>query len=288
MNPEIRRLDIRGLDYHVNEWGDSSLPKLFMLHGWMDCGESFKFMAPYLVEHFHLIAPDLRGFGDTEHVPGGYYFPDYFADLELLIDHYAPQDKVKLVGHSMGGNIVKMYAGIRPERVAAVLSLEALGLPPTEPADAPQKYRDWMREILSGEPSKVYPNADMLKQSIYKGNPSLPIEIIEELAVMWGRQIDDSGAMMLKHDHKHRYTNPVRYNYDDVLAVWREVSARVGLVMAEKSVLYQRFEAAGRIAEAREVLGIADEDYFVVPDAHHMLHLEQPERSADCVLRFFS
>jgi pimeloyl-ACP methyl ester carboxylesterase len=157
------KLDIRGLLTHVQEWGEPSSPKLFILHGWMDCGATFKYMMPHLSDHFHVIAPDLRGFGETEKSPEGYWFPEYFADLEVLLSHYAPTGRVNLAGHSMGGNIVLMYAGIQPDRVARVLSLEGLGLPPSEPKDAVGKYRQWMTQVLSDEPSKIYPNINRLR-----------------------------------------------------------------------------------------------------------------------------
>ena len=165
-----KTLNIRGLNYHIQEWGDPEKPLLVLLHGWMDCGATFKFMADHLTDHYYLVAPDWRGFGNTEHAPG-YWFPDYFADLEMILDHYSPHSPASLVGHSMGGNIALMYAGIHPHRVAKVLSLEALGMGPTISQEAPDKYRRWMREITSEEPSKVYPNFDALCFSVHKGNP---------------------------------------------------------------------------------------------------------------------
>lgn len=283
-----QKLDVRGLQTHVQEWGEPGSPKLFMLHGWMDCGATYKYMMPYLEEHYHVIAPDLRGFGETQHDPNGYWFPDYIADLEVLLDHFSPTGKVNLVGHSMGGNIVLMYAGIRPDRVARVLSLEGLGLPPSQPSDAVGKYQQWMREILSDEPSKIYPNVNILKHSIYKGNPTLPDHVIEELADLWGKPVGNDGAYMLKHDHKHRYTNPIRYNIDDATEIWKSVRAKVGLVMADSSMLYQKYNAAGRVEEAKTALGISADNYYLVENSNHMLHMEQSEQSAQHVLHFFA
>jgi len=281
------KLNVRGLEYHVQEWGDSSKPSIFLLHGWMDCGATYKFAAQYLENDFHLIAPDLRGFGDTEHAQG-YWFPDYFADLEVLLDHYSPMSPVNLVGHSMGGNIALMYAGIRPERISRILSLEALGLPPTEASEAPNKYRKWMREILSGEPAKVYPNLSALQYSVHKGNPSLSPEMVEELAQLWGKPAGDDGTMMLKHDHAHRYGNPVRYSLEDTFECWKEITARVGIVMADASSFYQRFAQFGRLEEACDILRVHQQDNFIVQDAGHMLHIEQPEATAECIRTFFS
>ena len=176
----------------------------------------------------------------------------------------------------MGGNIAMLYAGIRPDRVGRLLSMEALGLPPSEPHDAANKYRQWLTEILSEEPAKIYPNANLLKHSIYKGNPQLPDHIIEDLAELWGKTVDEQGAMMLKGDHRHRYTNPVRYNYQDSLEIWRSVTASTGLIMATDSMMYKRFGSFGRIDEVKEVFRIAPHHYYEIAECGHMLHLEKP------------
>lgn len=282
------QLDVRGLRYHVQEWGKEGAPKLFMLHGWMDCGASFGYMMPELSERYHVIAPDLRGFGETEHAPSGYWFADYFADLEVLLNVYAPSGKVDLVGHSMGGNIVMLYAGIRPDRVGRVLSLEGLGLPPTEPSDSVTKYRQWMTEILSEEPSKVYPNVNLLKHSIRKGNPQLPDSVIEDLVYLWGKPVGDQGAMMLKHDHHHRYTNPVRYNFADTMDIWRNATAQVGLVVALESMLLKRFQPHRRIEQVMQACQIQPKHYYQLEKCGHMLHLEKPDKTSEIILDFFN
>lgn len=286
MSMRTRKLELRGLQFQIQEWGDPSLPKLFLLHGWMDCGASFKFMVPELLAHYHVIAPDLRGFGETDHAVGGYWFPDYYADLEALLEHYSPHAKVDLIGHSMGGNIVMMYAGIRPDRVSRVLSLESFGLLPTSPDIAADRYRKWLLEVLSAESARVYPNANALKRSIHKGNPRLSPEMIDELASLWGKPVGDDGAMMLKHDHAHRYTNPVRYNYEDTKSVWRQATAKLGVVAATESPVFSRLAAKNRVADIKALMNLADENYYEL-GCGHMVHLEQPQQVAAIVLDFF-
>ena len=127
----------------------------------------------------------------------------------------------------------------------------------------------------------------MLLRSIHKGNPTLSTEMIEELGDLWGKSMED-GTWMLKGDHRHRYTNPVRYNWEDMQLIWKGVTARAGLVMATKSTMYQRFGEAGRIDEARELLRIRPEHYYEIADCHHMLHLEKPQETAAAILDFFS
>ena len=110
---------IRGLRYHVRTWGEAHHPRIFLLHGWMDVSASFQFLVERFSGDWHVVAPDWRGFGLTEWARDGYWFPDYYADLDALLDLYQPGAPVNLVGHSMGGNIAGTYAGLRPEASAA-------------------------------------------------------------------------------------------------------------------------------------------------------------------------
>eukprot|EP01036_Dinobryon_divergens_P048258 gene48257-64751_t len=100
---------VRNLSYHVQIWGTPSADKtpLVLMHGWMDVAASYQFVVDALSHDHYVIAPDWRGYGQTH--SGGvdnFWFPDYLADLDFLLDHYAPQTQVNLVGHSMGGNVV--------------------------------------------------------------------------------------------------------------------------------------------------------------------------------------
>ena len=81
---------VRGLRYHVREWGDPSAPKLFLLHGWMDVSASFQFTVDELQREWCVIAPDWRGFGLSEWTNQGYWFPDYIADLDAILERYSP------------------------------------------------------------------------------------------------------------------------------------------------------------------------------------------------------
>ena len=77
--------DIRGLRYHVRLWGEPKDPPLFLFHGWMDSSASFQFVVDSLRERWCVIAPDWRGFGLTARAHEGYWFPDYYADLDTLL-----------------------------------------------------------------------------------------------------------------------------------------------------------------------------------------------------------
>jgi len=114
-------------------WGERTSTPIVLLHGFLDTGATWQFLADHLPASWTLVAPDWRGFGDTEWAPGGYWFPDYFADLDVLLDLLVPQNRARVIGHSMGANIAKMYGGIRPRRLQWLVNLEGLGLVAARP-----------------------------------------------------------------------------------------------------------------------------------------------------------
>src|SRR3954465_14543127 len=157
---------MRHLRYHVRTWGEPAAGKvpLVMVHGWMDVGASYQFVVDRFARDHYVIAPDWRGYGRTESPPtDNYWFPDYLADLDFLLDHYSPDAPVNLVGHSMGGNIAMLYAGSRPHRVRRLVNLEGFGMAATHPSQAPGRYAKWMDELKAlhrGERAlQPYPSA---------------------------------------------------------------------------------------------------------------------------------
>jgi len=164
---------IRNLRYHVRTWGDARSPKLFLLHGWMDVSASFQFLVDCLQRDWYVVAPDWRGFGLTEWARDGYWFPDYYADLDALLDIYEPKAPVSLVAHSMGGNIAGVYAGVRPHRVAKLISLEGFGASRTKPEDAPARFERWLDEVLDPPQFGPYASFDAVAARLKKNNARL-------------------------------------------------------------------------------------------------------------------
>lgn len=143
-----------------------------LLHGWMDAGAGFQFLVDALPTDWEVVAPDWRGFGKSEWASGTYYFPEYLADLDALLAHLSPAAPVWLVGHSMGGNVASLYAGIRPERVARLVSLEGLGLQPASPSAAPAHYRAWLAEQHDRRAPRTYADWASLIERLRRGNPA--------------------------------------------------------------------------------------------------------------------
>jgi len=283
-------LDIRGLRYHVRHWGEPGAPKLFMMHGWMDISASFQFVVDCLQQDWHVIAPDWRGFGLTQRSPSDtYWYPDYLADLDALLQHYAGDAAVNLIGHSMGGNIVTLYAGVRPQRIARLINLEGFGLPTTVPERAPERFALWLDQLQERPELRTYADQAGVIARLQKTNPRLSDARAAFLATHWATQGDD-GRWEILGDPAHKKVNPLLYRVDEVTACWQQISAPVLWVEAEQTDVWRWFGRQTLMREEidRRIGFLRNVRSEIVPDAGHMLHHDQPELLAASIERFLT
>jgi pimeloyl-ACP methyl ester carboxylesterase len=279
-------LDIRGLRYHVRRWGRPGAPKLFLLHGWMDVSASFQFVVDELRHDWEVIAPDWRGFGLSERTRTSYWFPDYIADLDALLEHYQPESPAYIVGHSMGGNVANLYAGIRPERIGKLVLAEGFGLPPTTPDKAPERYAQWLEESR-GEPAlKTYASFDDVAARLQKTNPRLTDERARFLAPHWAQR-DADGVIRLQADPHHKMVNPVLYRAEEAMACWRRISAPVLWIWGDGQWVrkWLKDDNGSVLDRYRESYRSLIEE--TLPDAGHMMHHDQPAAFARVMESFF-
>ena len=284
---------LRGMRHHVLRWGDAAAPKVFMLHGWMDVGASFQFLVDALMRDWHVIAPDLRGFGESEWQSQGYWFYDYIADLEALIDHYAPGEAVDLLGHSLGGNIVMQYAGIRPSRVRRVVSLEGFGIPAERPEIAAAKIAKWLDALNTAPDFKPYADLAAVADRLQKNNPRLRRVQAEFLAGHWAEPTPDGAR--LRSDPRHKLPFPIVYRMDEIVAIWRRIEAPTQWIAAAQTSILRWLNAGAQgkrdgdgFDVVRERLAhVRDGRLDIVDDAGHMLHHDQPEAVARLIEPFF-
>ena len=279
----------------MRKWGDAAAPKLFMLHGWMDVGASFQFLIDALTREWHVLAPDWRGFGRTEWCDNGYWFADYLADLDALLDHFAGGEPARLVGHSLGGNVVMLYAGVRPQRVASVVSLEGFGIPAETAARAPVKVAKWLDAL--GDPPAFRPYADLaaVANQLQKNNPRLPRDKAEFLAGHWAKAQAD-GTARLDSDPRHKLPSPTVYRMEEVIAVWKKITAPVLWVAATESFIpkwlgaHPEGEAAtdGLASVRARIAHVPQGQLLSVDAAGHMLHLDRPDAVAAAIEPFLA
>jgi pimeloyl-ACP methyl ester carboxylesterase len=282
-------ITVRGLRTHVRHWGREGAPIIFMLHGWMDVGASFQFVADSLAGDWHVIAPDWRGFGFTERAHADtYWFPDYLADLDVMLDHYAPGEAVNLLGHSMGGNVAGLYAGVRPARVRRLINLEGFGMPASQET-APRHYARWLDELRQPAEMRSYPSVAAVAARLQKTNPRLSNERAAFLAPHWSAP-NDAGDWEILGDPAHKKPTPILYRVEEVMACWSAITAPVMWVEAEDTNMWQWMgpKPAARIEIDRRLGHLADVQVNMMPDAGHMLHHDQPERLAAMIEAFLA
>ena len=268
----------RGLRHHVRIWGRDGAPRLFLLHGWMDVSASFQFLVDCFSREWQCIAPDWRGFGLSEWTREGYWFPDYYADLEAILDIYEPQAPARLVGHSMGGVIGSMYSGIRPARVSRLASLEGLGLARHGADFAPVRYGHWLDQVKDRPGFKPYRSFDEVAVRLRKGNPRLTEARAAFLARHWGKQLE-SGEVVLASDPLHKTVNPYLFRIEEAIACWRRITAPVLLVSGKQSDIPGRMkDTPKQLAERKGAF--RDRREIELDDCGHMMHHDQPERLA--------
>ena len=267
---------VRGLRYHVRTWGNHRARTLFLLHGWMDVSASFQYLIDALSREWHIVAPDWRGFGLTQWSDHGYWFPDYYADLEIILDLYQRHAPALLVGHSMGGNIAGIYAGLRPERVGKLVILEGLGLVRTGPEAAPERLIRWLDAQNDPPHFSTYASFDALAARLRRNNPRLTDEQATFLARHWGKETA-SGTVKLLSDPRHKAPNPYLYRIDEALACWRRVTAPVLLVTGRNSHIQGWMkDSPQELAERKAAFRHLRE--VTLEDCGHMMHHDQPQR----------
>ena len=295
-----RFVPVRGLDYHVITWGDPAQaapdkPPLFMVHGWMDVAASFQFVVDALAalegDNRYIIAADWRGFGLTR-VPAtdSYWFADYVGDLDALLHHadlgLDSDIPLDLLGHSMGGNVVMSYAGVRPERIRRLVNLEGFGLPETKPHQAPKRLRQWLDELRTQVSLRSYDTVDEVAQRLLTNNPRLDPAHALWLAQHWAEQRAD-GRWHILGDPAHKRANPVLYRKDEIVEGWKLITAPVLWVEGNETDVskwwgnrYPRADFDARLAVVPQV------ERVLLTDCGHMLHHDQPERLAAALKGF--
>jgi pimeloyl-ACP methyl ester carboxylesterase len=280
--PWHETVTVRGLRHRLTWWGPRSATPVVLLHGWMDTGDTWQFLVDRLPADWSCLAPDWRGFGGTEWPADGYWFADYFADLEALLDHVCPGEPVRLIGHSMGGNVASMYAGIRPRRVRWLVNVEGVGLKRSSPEDAPARYAEWLDQLKEPAQSRRYASIEPVVNFIVARNPAMPRDRAEFLARAWTRP--DGEGVTMGFDPRHRNVSAMLFRREEAEACWRRIEAPVLLFLGERSEIRPRIGPDGSDEYFHSMY--RDLRLVTVPGVGHMMHLEDPETLARHIAEF--
>ena len=297
-----RFITVRGLRHHVLEWGDESMvsadrPPVLMQHGWMDVAASFQFVVDALPTDRHVLAFDWRGFGLTESpATDTYWLPDYLGDLDNALDAlffgeaalFPRSAPIDLLGHSMGGNAVMLYGGLRPERIRRLINLEGFGMPVTTPAQSPKRIVQWLDGLKAPAELRDYGSLEEVAARLRKTNPLLPPQRAAWLAQHWSARRAD-GRFEILGDPAHKRGTPTLYQRDEVLETWKLIAAKVLWVEGDQTDIAKWWGTRYTKAEFHARLDVVKQvERHVLAPAGHMLHHDQPEALAQRLEAFLA
>jgi len=271
-----------GLTYHACEWDGPGDLTFVLVHGFTDLGFGWHLVAERLAAHGHVIAPDLRGHGDSEWIgAGGYYhFFDYLADLDDVIAKLA-RKRVVLVGHSMGGSVCGYYAGMRPDRLTALALLEGLGPPDQSSSPLPSRTASWIEQWRAARGRVRVMTLDEAIARLRKHDHLLDPELARTLAIAGTREVP--GGLAWKHDPLHVTMGPYPYRLDVAMQFWRKVTCPVLIVDGAESRLNLPLDERARRREA-----FANHRHVVTDGAGHALQRHQPAELARLIAELSS
>jgi len=261
------------LKLHFWDWGNIGKPNLVLVHGGMDHARSWDRIAEAFRKDFRVLAPDLRGHGDSSWAMGSMYsVSEYVLDLSALLD-IVGGFPVYLIGHSLGAGVVLQYAGIYPGRVRRLVAIEGVSAPPSiSPLPPPhERLRDWIekiREIEKRVPRK-YPGLDAAAKRMHEANSYLSDRMARHLT-LFGSNRNADGTLAWKFDNFVRAIPPDSFRMQDSREIWGQIRCPVLLFRGKSSW-------TGDPRRERNIEAIRDRRLAVVSRAGHWLHHDRPE-----------
>ncbi|SRR5579875_1021876 len=272
------------LKLHYVDWGNGAKPLMIMVHGGRDHCRNWDWMALEFRQHYHVIAPDLRGHGDSDWAIGSpYAMIDYVVDLAQLISAL-DQRPLTLIGHSLGGAIVLQYTGVFPENVKQVVAIEGLGPPPEMISQAPayQRMGTWVAamQALARRKVREYGSIEEALARMRAENPHLSPAQARHLTIH-GTRRNENGTYSWKFDNYVRATSPYQFNLKDAEEIWSQIKCPTLLMRGSESwtMQWEQYERTRAFRNAQIV---------TIQNAGHWVHHDRLEESFRAIREFLA
>jgi pimeloyl-ACP methyl ester carboxylesterase len=274
---------LRGIDYHLRQWGDPHGQPLLLLHGARDCAATFQFVVQALKGQWHIVAPDWRGHGHSDRAPQAYWVHDFMADLDALLETVFPDVTPDVVGHSMGGNVAGLYIGLRPRRIRRFVSLDGLGPPAHRfPVDMTATLNDFLKHRPK-DASRGYGALEDVVVRLRKANHRLTEDKAAFLAAHSTSQGED-GRWRWLFDSGMKRSFPTLHTIDEWAGIWSRVEIPVRWIGSSDIRKDAPSFDDDTVAQRRRLLPQAE--YTRLENTGHNIHHDRPEDVALLIEEF--
>jgi pimeloyl-ACP methyl ester carboxylesterase len=276
------------LRLHYVDWGNPDAPPMILIHGGRDHCRNWDWVAERFRDDYHIIAPDLRGHGDSQWMLGGSYNQvDYVYDIAQLL-HQKKMTPVTIIGHSLGGSISLLYTALHPDNVVKLVSIEGMGPPPAMMEDQFNKpmadrLHMWMDDLrkLSGRPVRRYTSLEEAYERMQTENPHLSEEQARHLTIHGSNQNED-GTFSWKFDNYVRSFPPTGVPIEETWRMFEEIKCPTLLVRGLESW------ASDPIADGRTENFNCPLSVEAFEQAGHWVHHDQLEGFVSSVKDFLA
>ena len=259
------------LKLHFVDWGNESAPPMLLIHGGRDHARNWDWVARDLRRDYHVIAPDLRGHGDSAWAIGGMYSQSEFVlDITQLVEALQ-LSPLTIISHSMGGSVALQYTGTYPERVLKLVAIEGMGPPPEmlqRYVGVPtwQRMQNWIEAMqkLAGRSPRRYPSIDAAAERMQEENPFLSAEQARHLTIH-GVARNEDRTFSWKFDNYVRAYGPYRFDIEEMKSIWARIECPTLLIRGSESWASDP-EVDGRIEPFQKVQSVN------VEGAGHWVH----------------